>query len=64
MVMGRSDAARAVTVALIDDYDVVVIGLAHMFDHYGDRVVVAEIDTNEPLARHGRCGPVRHVRPT
>ena len=36
-------------VALIDDYDVVVIGLAHMFDHYGDRVVVAEIDTNEPL---------------
>jgi DNA-binding NarL/FixJ family response regulator len=37
-----------VRVALIDDYDVVVIGLAHMFDAYSDRVVVAEIDTNMP----------------
>jgi DNA-binding NarL/FixJ family response regulator len=35
-----------VRVALIDDYDVVVIGLAHLFDAYADRVVVAEIDTN------------------
>lgn len=35
-----------VTVALVDDYDVVLIGLAHMFDQYSDRVVVAEIDAN------------------
>ena len=34
---------------LIDDYDVVVIGLAHLFDPYADRIVVAELDTNEPL---------------
>jgi DNA-binding NarL/FixJ family response regulator len=38
-----------VVVALIDDYDVVVIGVAHLFDGYRDRIVVAELDTNEPL---------------
>ena len=38
-----------VRVALIDDYDVVVIGLAHMFDAYEDRIVVAELDANEPV---------------
>ena len=35
--------------ALVDDYDVVVIGLAHLFDAYRDRIVVAELDTNEPV---------------
>ena len=39
-----------VTVALVDDYDVVVMGLAKILDQYRDRVVVAEIDTNEPVA--------------
>ncbi|MEF2978493.1 response regulator transcription factor [Subtercola sp. YIM 133946] len=38
------------TVALVDDYDIVLTGLAHMFDHYRDRVVVAEIDANAALA--------------
>ncbi|PPF15841.1 helix-turn-helix transcriptional regulator [Rathayibacter sp. AY1A4] len=38
------------TVALVDDYDVVLTGLAHMFDHYRDRVVVAEIDANASLS--------------
>ena len=47
--MATPPAHQPITVALIDDYDVVLIGLAHMFDHYRDRVVVAEIDTNEPL---------------
>ena len=32
------------TVALVDDYDVVLVGLAHMFDSYADRVLIAEID--------------------
>ncbi|WP_375401465.1 DNA-binding response regulator [uncultured Amnibacterium sp.] len=36
--------------ALVDDYDVVLVGLAHMFDAYRDRVVVSEIDSNEALA--------------
>ena len=36
-----------ITVAIVDDYDVVVMGLANMFDQYSDRVVVAEPDSNE-----------------
>lgn len=32
--------------ALVDDYDVVLIGVANMFDQYRDRIVVAEIDSN------------------
>ena len=38
-----------ITVALVDDYDVVVMGVAKMFDQYRDRVVVAELDSNEPV---------------
>jgi len=33
----------------VDDYDVVVIGVANMLYPYRDRVVVAELDTNRPL---------------
>ena len=39
-----------ITVALVDDYDVVVLGVAHMLDPYQDRVLIAELDTNEPVA--------------
>lgn len=42
-------AKKAITVALVDDYDVVLMGIAKMFDRYRDRVVVAEIDANTPL---------------
>jgi DNA-binding NarL/FixJ family response regulator len=41
--------APPITVALVDDYDVVLIGLAHLFDAHRDRVVVAEIDANAAL---------------
>ncbi|MET0703200.1 MAG: response regulator transcription factor [Mycobacterium sp.] len=34
-----------ITVALVDDYEVVLVGVANMFDQYRDRVVVAEIDS-------------------
>ena len=37
-----------ITVALVDDYDVVLLGVAHMLDATGTGCVVAEIDTNEP----------------
>src|SRR5687767_8750812 len=37
---------RPVSVALVDDYDVVLKGVAHLFDDYRDRVVIAEIDAN------------------
>ena len=37
---------RPITVALVDDYDVVLMGVANMFNQYRDRVVVAELDSN------------------
>jgi DNA-binding NarL/FixJ family response regulator len=40
---------RPITVALVDDYDVVVMGVAQILGQYRDRVVVAEIDTNSPV---------------
>jgi DNA-binding NarL/FixJ family response regulator len=40
---------RPITVALVDDYDVVLMGVAKILDRYRDRVVVAEIDSNEPV---------------
>ena len=41
--------ARPICIALVDDYDVVLVGLAHLFDEYRDRIVVAEIDVNKPV---------------
>ncbi len=38
-----------ITVALVDDYDVVLIGVAHILEQYRDRIVVAEIDANEAV---------------
>ena len=38
-----------ITVALVNDYDVVLAGLARMLDHYRDRAVIVEIDANEPV---------------
>src|SRR4029453_8124679 len=34
------------TVALVNDYDIVVMGIAHILQQYRDRVVIAELDTN------------------
>src|SRR6187549_2605720 len=41
--------ASPITVALVDDYDVVVIGVANILEQYRDRVVIAEIDTNRDV---------------
>ena len=41
---------RPITVALVDDYAVVVIGVANILGKYPERVVIAEIDTNQPLS--------------
>jgi DNA-binding NarL/FixJ family response regulator len=38
-----------ITVALVDDYDVVLRGVANMFEQYRDRILVAELDANEPV---------------
>jgi DNA-binding NarL/FixJ family response regulator len=39
-----------VRIALVDDYDVVVFGLARMLEPYRERVAVVEIDLNEPAS--------------
>ena len=46
-----SPAARPDHGGLVDDYDVVLAGVAQMFDRYRDRVVVVEIDANEPVSQ-------------
>ncbi len=40
--------AAPITVALVDDYDVVVKGVANMLDPYSDRIVIAELDSTSP----------------
>ena len=46
--VGRLD--RRIRVALVNDYDVVVVGLARILDHYSDRLLIVEIDTNQAVA--------------
>jgi DNA-binding NarL/FixJ family response regulator len=41
------DPSAPIRVALVDDYDVVLAGVARMLDPFRDRVVIAEIDANE-----------------
>lgn len=41
-----STLTRPVSVALVDDYDVVVMGVANILGQYRDQVVVAELDAN------------------
>ena len=40
---------HAVQIAVVDDYDVVVAGVANMLEPYRHRVVVAELDTGRPV---------------
>jgi len=39
-----------ITVALVDDYDVVLVGVAHILEQYRDRVVIAELDANKSVS--------------
>ena len=43
---------RPVRLALVDDYEVVLRGVAHMFEQYKDQIEIVEIDTNEPVSQH------------
>src|ERR1700754_1888295 len=45
-----SPTRAPITIALVDDYDVVVKGVANMLDPYRDRVVIAELDSTMPVA--------------
>jgi DNA-binding NarL/FixJ family response regulator len=37
-----------VRIAIVDDYDVVVQGLARMFEPFSERILVVEVSTNQP----------------
>ncbi len=43
--------AEPVQVALVDDYEVVVFGLAQMLAPYRDRIAVVELDAGQPVSR-------------
>jgi DNA-binding NarL/FixJ family response regulator len=45
-----AEARSPIRIALVDDYDIVLVGLAHMFDTYRDRIVVVEIDANKSVS--------------
>ena len=40
----------SIRLAIVDDYDVVVVGVAHMFESYADRVRVVDLAANEPVS--------------
>jgi NarL family two-component system response regulator LiaR len=42
------NSQKPVRIAIVNDYDVVVQGLARMFEPFADRVLVVEVSTNEP----------------
>jgi DNA-binding NarL/FixJ family response regulator len=46
----ETTASKPITTALVNDYDIVVMGLAHILEQYKDRVVIAELDTNQPVS--------------
>lgn len=41
---------RPIYIALVNDYDVVLAGVARMLDGYRERFVIAELDANEPVS--------------
>jgi len=48
--MTSSEKRPPILVALVDDYDVVLTGVAHMLDRYRDRVLIAEIDATTSVS--------------
>lgn len=38
-----------IQIAIVDDYDLVVAGVARMFTRYSDRIAVVELDAREPV---------------
>jgi DNA-binding NarL/FixJ family response regulator len=43
---------RPLLIALVNDYDVVLQGVARMLDRYRERVLIAEINANTPVDDH------------
>jgi DNA-binding NarL/FixJ family response regulator len=47
--MASGGTGSPITVALVDDYDVVLLGVATMLSGYSKQVRVVELDANEPV---------------
>src|SRR5689334_14638374 len=49
-----SDGAEVLVIrlAIVDDYEVVLAGVARMFAAYADRIAVVELDANQPVIAH------------
>ena len=47
--MAHPTSRAPIRIALVDDYDVVVKGVANMLDPYRDRIVIAELDSTMPV---------------
>lgn len=50
--MDEGPQHRPIRVALIDDYEIVIKGLARMFDAYRDRIHLVELDAELPVDEH------------
>jgi DNA-binding NarL/FixJ family response regulator len=44
-----ADGTGPIRLAIVDDYDVVVAGVAHMFADYTDRIAVVDLAADEPV---------------
>ena len=49
--MRVNQSGRAVRVAVVNDYELVVVGVAALLEPYRDRVEVVEVDSNLPVLR-------------
>ena len=48
-----STARTPITVVLVDDYDVVVMGVANMFDSYRDHSAAQHLASGQQICAHG-----------
>jgi DNA-binding NarL/FixJ family response regulator len=48
-VKAVGERSGPIRLALVDDYEVVLVGVAHLFDDYRDRIHVVELDAGEPV---------------
>ena len=48
---GMTSSGRPVRVAIVNDYELVVVGVAALLEPYRDRVQVVELDSNLPVLR-------------
>ncbi len=49
--VGVDSLGRPVRVAVVNDYELIVVGVAALLQPYSDRVLVVEVDSNMPVLR-------------